>query len=159
MSRSSILFQFIGEGAKRAFLCAMSQEMGLNNVQFLPYQPFEKLAHVLSAADLAVVCLESACTGVSVPSKTYGIMAAGRPILAFMEPESEIGQVIEETECGFVLSNPTGKEVATLIREVMNQPQRLRAMGCNGYDAFRQKYTLARAVERYDVFLQESFNF
>ncbi|MGB0383278.1 MAG: glycosyltransferase family 4 protein, partial [Ardenticatenaceae bacterium] len=138
LQNEPVLFQFIGEGAKRAKLEAMSQEMGLQNVQFLPYQPFGKLAHVLSAGNLAVVCLESACTGVSVPSKTYGIMAAGRPILAFLEPESEIGQVIEETECGFVLPNPTGEEVATLIREVMSQPQRLRAMGCNGYDAFRQ---------------------
>ena len=152
-----VLFQFIGDGAKRAKLEAMSQEMALQNVQFLPYQPIEKLAHVLSAADLAVVCLESACTGVSVPSKTYGIMASGRPILAFLEPSSEIGQVITERKCGLVLPAPTGEEVATLIRELMAQPERLRAMGGNGYYAFRQEYTLARAVQRYDAFLQKIF--
>lgn len=85
-------------------------------------------------------------------------MASGRPILAFMEPSSEIGQVISETECGFVLPTPTGQEVATLIRELMSQPQRLKAMGANGNDAFWQAYTLARAVERYDAFLQRFYS-
>lgn len=152
-----VLFQFIGDGAKRAKLEGMKKTMGLHNVQFLPYQPFEQLAHTLSTADLAVVCLESACTGVSVPSKTYGIMASGRPILAFLEPESEIGLVIEETKCGVVLPNPTSEEVATLIRELMDKPKQLQEMGRNGYDAFRKEYNLARAVQRYDMFLQKHF--
>jgi len=81
-----VLFQLIGDGAKHAKLEQMAAEMNLQNVQFLPYQPYDQLGQVLSAADLAVVCLETSCTGVSVPSKSYGIMACARPIMAFMAP-------------------------------------------------------------------------
>ena len=88
---------------------------------------------------------------------SYSVPIVNLCILAFLEPESEIGQVIEETEWGFVLPNPTGEEVAPLIRELMTTPEQLRAMRANGYDAFRQAYTLAQAVERYSTFLQKHF--
>ena len=64
-----VRFQFIGDGAKKATLRARAAELGLDNVEFLPYQPREILDQVLSAPDLAVVCLDSRFTGVSVPSK------------------------------------------------------------------------------------------
>jgi glycosyltransferase involved in cell wall biosynthesis len=147
-----VIFQFIGDGAKRAKL--EMQSAGLPNVQFLPYQPFDNLANVLSAADLAVVCLERSCTGISVPSKTYGIMASGRPILAFLSPESEIGQTILEAECGFVLPEPSGDQIAELILDCMQNPSVVKRMGCNSRHVFLKNYTLARAVDSYDKFLR-----
>ena len=70
------------------------EKSGLTNVEFLPYQPMERLAESLSTADLGVVCLGKEFTGMSVPSKTYGLMAAAIPILAFVDEVSEIGLML-----------------------------------------------------------------
>jgi glycosyltransferase involved in cell wall biosynthesis len=152
-----VCFQLIGAGAKRDKLQALAEQYGLQNVQFLPYQPFDELASVLSAPHLSVVCLDAACTGVSVPSKTYGIMASGRPILGFLAYESEIGRLIQEYDCGVVLPNPSGAAVAELITQLLNDPERVASMGHNGYQAFLAHYTLDHAIQRYKVLLEQEF--
>ena len=158
LQNSPVLFQFIGEGAKRAKLETQVYALGLQNVQFLPYQPYEQLAETLSAADLAVVCLDRAATGASVPSKTYGLLACARPILALVDPASEIGQMVTETGCGLVLENATGPQVAATIRQLMTAPDLAQQMGQNGYQAFQQKYNLAAALEQYDLCLRRYFD-
>lgn len=152
-----LLLQLIGEGAKRAKLEHMTQELGLTNVQFLPYQPYATMAQVLSAADLGVVCLEKNCRGVSVPSKTYGLLACARPILALLEAESEIGQLVGETGCGVVLTDATGETIARTIRQLLTTPSALEQMGANAYQAFQQNYRLDIALARYDLFLRQHF--
>lgn len=151
-----IVFQFIGDGTKRAALLAWCRERGLTNVSFLPYQPMERLAEVLSAADLSVVCLESHFTGLSVPSKTYGVMATGRAILAFLDPDSEIGRTIIEEDCGVVLPRPTADAVAKLLINLMADRPKLARMGANGRAAYLREFTLSRAAERYDACLAEA---
>lgn len=153
-----VLFQLIGEGAKRAKIEAQVRALGLQNVQFLSYQPYERLAETLSAADLAVVCLDSTATGASVPSKTYGLLACARPILALVDPASEIGQMVTETNCGLVLAHATGAQVAAAIRQVMTEPALAHKMGQNGYQAFQQKYNLTAALEQYDLCMRRYFD-
>lgn len=152
-----IIFQFIGDGAKKKLLQKIAKEKNLSNVQFLPYQPLSKLDQVLSAANLSVVCLESFYTGLSVPSKTYGVMASGTPLLGFLDPKSEIGQTILENKCGVVLPDPTGTEVARVIEELINNPEQLKEMGLNGYQAFKNNYTLTIAARRYSDLLENAF--
>ena len=149
---TSVLFQFVGEGAKKPKLQAMMARYGLTNVQFLPYQPMSGLAEMLSAPDLAVVCLEGGHTGISVPSKAYGVIATGTPILGMLDPAGEIAQMIKETDCGLVL-DPNADDVARVIRELMADPARRRALGAAGRQAFLDKYTLAHAAEAYDAAL------
>lgn len=155
MTDQPVVFQFVGEGAKKEKLQRMVQERALDNVMFLPYQPLDELDTVLSAADLAVVCLESKFTGLSVPSKTYGIMAGGTPILGFLDAESEIGRTIRENECGAVLEDPTGEQVAGLLQRLLREPGKLKTMGARGRQAFEAKYTLSHAAGRYDQVLQQ----
>jgi glycosyltransferase involved in cell wall biosynthesis len=157
LQEEPVAFQLIGDGAKRKHLEIVTEELGLRNVQFLPYQPSRELAQVLSAPDLAAVCLDRQCTGASVPSKTYGIMASGRPILALLDPCSEIGRLIREEECGVVVPNPTGEQVAQVIRGLVAAPERVEQMGRRGREAFLKNYTLALAVRRYDEFLTRHF--
>jgi len=157
LSHTNVLFQFVGEGAKKAKLEALAARAGLANVQFLPYQPIRRLAEMLSAADLAVVCLESGHTGISVPSKAYGVIASGTPVLGIIDPDSEIGQMIKETGCG-VLVGPEGDEIAAAIRELMEDPAARTAMGEAGRAAFLEKYTLAKAAGAYDAALSSMLN-
>jgi len=154
---SPVLFQFIGDGNKRALLAERADELALTNVQFLSYQQYEILAQTISAADLGVVCLESSCVGVSVPSKTYGILAAARPVLALMDPASEIGQMVNETGCGVVLADATGETVAETIRALLADRAQLKQMGEHAYQAFQENYQMEVGIERYDQCLRQYF--
>jgi glycosyltransferase involved in cell wall biosynthesis len=157
LNRDPVLFQFIGDGFKKSKMQQEAQRRGLTNVHFLPFQPEDNLAQVLSAADLAVVCLAREFTGLSVPSKAYGIMAAGVPILAMMEPHSEIGLTVKESDCGIVISIASGDQVAAAIRTLVADPERARVMGRNGYLAFKSRFTLDIAAAQYDKVFREAF--
>lgn len=152
-----VLFQFIGDGAKKSVLMELVSAKGLTNVQFLPYQPIGRLKEVLSAADVAVVCLDSQYTGLSVPSKTYGIMASATPLLGLIDTNSEIGLTIEENACGVVLAKHTPEQVADIIIGWLADRSRLKEMGYNGYVAFKKKYTLTIATQRYSDLLSRCF--
>ncbi|MCE7990257.1 MAG: hypothetical protein DYG89_54650 [Caldilinea sp. CFX5] len=106
---------------------------------------------------LGVVCLEKNCSGVSVPSKTYGLLACARPLLALLEAESEIGQLVGETGCGLVLTDATGATIAQTIRRLLTSPAALEQMGLNAHHAFQQNYRLDTALARYDLFLRQHF--
>jgi glycosyltransferase involved in cell wall biosynthesis len=152
LSDTHALFQFVGDGDKKRKLEALAADAGLENVQFLPYQPMERLSEMLSAADVAVVCLESGHTGISVPSKAYGVIASGTPIIGILDPDGEIGQMIKEIGCG-VLVDPDGEEIAAVIRDLMADPGKRSAMGAAARQTFLEKYTLSKAAEAYDTSL------
>jgi len=157
LKNEPILFQFIGDGAQRQMLQIEAYQRGLKNLQFLPYQPLNRLAETLSAADIGVVSLTPRFTGLSVPSKSYGIMASGTPILALLEPTSEIGLMVEEANCGIVLPNPTGQHLADTIQRLRQNPSHLQQMGRRGRAVFLQQYTLQLAAEQYNSFFKDSF--
>jgi glycosyltransferase involved in cell wall biosynthesis len=118
----------------------------------------DRLAEMLSAADLAVVCLERLFTGLSVPSKAYGVMASGTPILGFVDPSSEIGRMISESRCGLVLPDPGPAEIAASLRDLMTDGAKRKAMAEAGRSAFLASYTLARAARAYDTILSSMVN-
>lgn len=157
LRETNVVFQFVGEGAKKAKLQALVAEHGLHNVQFLPYQPMSRLAEMLSAADLSVVCLERGHTGISVPSKAYGVLASGTPIVGILDPAGEIGQMIAETGCG-VLVEPDGTAIADLIEKLMTDEVRMALMSEAGRTAFLERYTLAKAAASYDAVLSSVLN-
>lgn len=155
---SNLLFLMIGEGPKKNKLVKMTEEKELENVKFLPYQPHEDLSQVFSAADLSIVCLGSEWTGLSVPSKTYGIMASKTAILGLVDENSEIGMTVKRHNCGVIMENPSFKEIASKLKALTKEPDELKKMGENGLNAFLEYYTLQRAGDQYNKILNETFN-
>ena len=96
---------FVGEGVKKATLENQARTLGLNNVRFLPYQPKERLEDSFASADAFVISLKKGLAGYIVPSKLYGILAAGRPYVAAVEDACEVAAVTKQYECG-LLSEP-----------------------------------------------------
>jgi len=93
----------IGDGAHRARLQRVARDEHWSHVQFLPYQPEETLRFSLAAAHVHLVTLKPDMTGLSVPSKIYGVLAAGRPVI-FIGPEnSEAATLVREAQCGMVI--------------------------------------------------------
>jgi glycosyltransferase involved in cell wall biosynthesis len=96
-----ICFCFVGEGAWKRKLMETAHAEGWQHVVFLPYQPKALLQSSLSAADIHLLSLRTEMEGLSIPSKIYGILAAGRPMIFIGPPGSEAAAIIRESECGY----------------------------------------------------------
>lgn len=124
-----IRFAIIGEGARKSWLQEQARQLGLTNVVFMPYQPFEKLSESLSAADLHLIPLAPGTAGCLVPSKIYGILAAGRPFVAMMEDNAEVARIAREHAVGFVVRPGDIESLAVTIRNAADSPERIKQMG------------------------------
>src|SRR4030067_466722 len=111
-----VRFLFIGGGGKRERMGKMSEDLGLGNVRFLPYQPKENLRYSLACSDVSLVSIEEGVEGLSVPSKYYGILASGRPVIAMMAERSEVAISIRETGCGYVVPPKAGHNLVGVCR-------------------------------------------
>lgn len=127
-----VLFVLVGDGARRRALEERARRAGLQNVRFLPYQPKEGLADSLGAADVHVIPLRAGLEGCVVPSKVYGIMAAGRPFVAMMRETAEVAMLAREFGVGFVIPPEDAGALARVVREAMERPSLLADMGARG---------------------------
>ena len=124
-----LVLVFVGEGVKKPALQAIARDRGLTNVQFLPYQPKSDLSNTFAAADCFVVSLMVGLSGFIVPSKLYGILAAGRPYVAAMESDSEAVQIAEREGCGLVADPGSPESLAGQIRALYLNRDLTRQMG------------------------------
>lgn len=113
----SILFLFVGNGPGEASFRREAERCGLRNIRFLPPVPPESLSESLSAGDLHLVTMKPEMSGLVVPSKFYGVLAAGRPCLFIGPEDSEIARVIQENGVGRVIPPGDG---GSLYSEILN---------------------------------------
>jgi len=135
-----IVFLFIGDGAQRKWLEREAASRGLSQIRFLPYQAPERLAASLSAPDVHLVTLRPEAEGLVVPSKFYGIAAAGRPSLFVGSADGEIARIINESSCGIVVRTGDIEGLATAIRTLRNDPATCRNYGKNARRVFERRY-------------------
>lgn len=98
-SHPNIGLVLVGEGAYKKQVEEMVRRDGLTNVVMLPFQPYEDISHVFSLGDVGLVISKPGVGANSVPSKTWSIMSAGRPVLANFD-ENEMKTILEKNECG-----------------------------------------------------------
>ena len=143
---------FIGEGAQKARV----EEFARNcrNVRFLPFRPVAEVPYVMAAGDLHVVTVKRGLEGVVVPSKVYGILAAGRPLLAVATAKSEVARFAQRDGCGVSADPDDPAEVAGAVRSVLQAPERLAEMSrrarelARTYDRVKQLQIFVEAIER-----------
>lgn len=119
--RDDVAFAFVGEGSIRDKLVLYKGKFNLENVIFIPYQDKSDLVYSLNAGDVHWCINAKGIKGVSVPSKLYGIMAAGKPILGVLEKGSEARLIIEETKSGYVTEPGKYDEVEAIIERFLNE--------------------------------------
>jgi nucleoside-diphosphate-sugar epimerase/glycosyltransferase involved in cell wall biosynthesis len=147
--RRDVQFVMVGDGASRARLEQSSRERQLSNVRFLPYQPLATLAHSLSAADLHLVPLDARVTGRVVPSKLYGILAAGAPALVVADERSEASRVIREAAAGRVVAPGNPQQLAEVIAWCADHRRELDVMGRRGRRLAEREYDRKTATGRF----------
>jgi glycosyltransferase involved in cell wall biosynthesis len=142
---------FVGDGAQRAEIETMAT--GCKNVRFLPFFAVSKIPSVLAAGDAHVVTILPGLEGVVVPSKMYGILAAGRPIVAVAPAESDAASLTTRIGCGVAADPDSAEDVAAKILALSAEPRRAREMGeaaraaANDYDRVSELRKFLRIVE------------
>ena len=145
---------FVGDGVKRAALEEQVQARGLDNIRFLPYQPKERLAESFAAADVFIVSLKRGLAGYIVPSKLYGILAAGRPYVAAVEEASEVAAVTMKYDCGLLADPGDATDLAEKILRLYHDRDLARRLGLNARQAALEFDRPAQVRAYYDLFCQ-----
>ena len=147
----------VGGGAKRNALQARVQEQGLGNVQFFPYQPKEHLHDSFATADVFIVSLKQGLAGYIVPSKLYGILAAGRPYVAAVEEECEVASITREYNCGLLAEPGNSEDLADKILTLYRDRALAQQLGANARQAALD-FDRSRQVALYHNLFQELQN-
>jgi glycosyltransferase involved in cell wall biosynthesis len=150
-----ILWLFIGSGALFGPLRAEVARRGLASVRFKPYQQSERLAESLSAADVHLVLLRPELEGLIVPSKVYGICAAGRPTIFVGDGDGEIARLVDRHRCGRTVAVGDGAGLAQAVVALAADPAGCRHMGERARRAFEAEFDMAIAVARWEQLLLE----
>jgi glycosyltransferase involved in cell wall biosynthesis len=145
----------VGFGARHAEILSLAALLETDKVRFLPYQPRDVLPLSLAAGNVHFVGLARGLSGYVVPSRLYGILAAGRPVIVSADADSETAQVVAEAGCGVVLPPGRPELVARVIRDAHDGKLDLEEMGRRGREYVTAEADLAVAVGRYRTVLGE----
>ncbi len=146
--RPDLLFTFAGGGLARRELIEFCQKRGIENIYFQGYVRLQDLGASLAECHMGLVTQKPKTLGAIVPSKIYGLMAAGRPVL-YIGPDSATPAVlVEKFDCGwhFDCGDETG--VAALLLRLIENPDELHRKGQNGREAFIENYDKPAGVAR-----------
>lgn len=154
-----LAFVFIGEGAVKSQMQSYVESNNISNVHFLPYQAKEFIKYSLNAADVHLVVNQKGIKGVSVPSKIYGVMAAGKPILGVLENGSEAETLISKSGSGFVV-NPQDYEgiIGQIEKMYQMKSESLINMGMNGRNYLDTYLKREISIDKYRETLKEVIN-
>jgi colanic acid biosynthesis glycosyl transferase WcaI len=144
-----VVFVINGQGAARAELERHAR--GLTNVRFVDMQPPERLPELLAAADIHLVPLRRGLARSSVPSKTYSILAAARPLVASVDPGSEVARVVEHSGAGVAVPPEDAEALTKAIRSLLDAPEEMQRMGEAGrawVESWASPAAIAESYER-----------
>lgn len=150
-----VRFLFIGGGAQHHVLRDEIAARGLRNVTLRPYQPRNELSQSLSVADVHLVTLRPEFEGIIVPSKFYGIAAAGRPAIFIGDPNGEMARVIARAGCGGSVRQGDGAGLAEAILQLAGDPANYAEMAAAARRMFDAEYDKPIAVARWQSLLGE----
>lgn len=149
-----VVFLVAGGGHHVKSLKAAAEEAGLTNLIFKPYQPLAALSALLSAADIHWISLRPSLEGLMVPSKVYGILAAGRPLLAVTDPAGEIANLVRTHGCGVQVTPGDAEAFAGAVQKLAGDREHAAALGAAARRAAETVYSRDNALSRWRALLQ-----
>ena len=151
VGEKDIRFVLVGDGAGRETLVRHAATRHLANVQFLPFQPRQRLPEVLATGDISLVLLLKGVTSGSLPSKIFSILSSGRPILAAVDQGSDAWNLVTQTEVGLCVAPENPSELAKAVMVLKNDPDRCDRLARNGRrraESFHSPQAAAAAFEK-----------
>lgn len=147
--REDVVFAFVGDGTKKNYIERYANEHRLSNVKFIPYQDKDDLIYSLNSGDIHLVVNAKGIKGVSVPSKLYGVMAAGKTILGILEECSEARLIIEECNCGVCIEPGKYELIYESLKNIIDNIDEYREIGKNGKKYVDKYIRKDVAIEKY----------
>ncbi len=151
----NVEFIIVGGGLRKKELIDEFSVEDQQNVMILPFQPNENFNNILSASHVHLVTLMENLEGIAVPSKIYGILASGRPVIAMVPEYSEIAYIVKEENCGFVIDPDDLDGLINAIYMLKSDETFMKQLGLNSRRAFEKKYTVRIIAERYISLLNQ----
>jgi len=147
-SDEDVFFLFIGSGVKQAWLEAKVREIELPNARVLGNRPRGDQPTFLNACDIAIITFVAGMAGVSVPSRMYNILAAGKPIIAVADDDSELAVLVRDERLGWVVLPGDANGIVQAVLAARRQPDVLLDMGRRAR-AVAERYSLPGVIEAY----------
>jgi colanic acid biosynthesis glycosyl transferase WcaI len=151
--REDIVFVVNGGGSARPDL--ERRAAGMTNVRFADYQPADRLGEVLATGDVHVVPLKRGLARSSVPSKTYSILAAGRPLVASVDLGTEVARVVERAGAGVAVAPEDPAAFLDAVAGLVDDPDGLATMGAAGRAFVEQWASPAAVAGAYEALFTE----
>jgi glycosyltransferase involved in cell wall biosynthesis len=148
-SDPGVVFLMVGGGAGMRSLEMQARARGLTNFRFAPYQPRAALSDSLAAGDVHLVSLRPELEGLIVPSKLYGILAVGRPVVFIGDLDGELARLITTTKVGVSVRGGDPVRLARVLQALRDDKADRTRMGVRARELFEERYTLAAAVARW----------
>lgn len=152
-----IHFVLVGEGAYKAEVEKRIKEQGITNVTLLPFQPYEDISHVFSLGDVSLIISKPGVGANSVPSKTWSIMSASRPVLANFD-ENELKTIIEDHHCGIFTKAGDKEAFKEAILKLYHHPELCKEFGRNGRQFVMDNLTKEVGTRKYVDVIKSTFN-
>jgi glycosyltransferase involved in cell wall biosynthesis len=153
------MFLFVGGGAQRESIERKARELGLSALAFQPYQPREKLSESLGAADVHLVSLKPELEGLVVPSKLYGILAAGRPVVFVGANGGEIAQLVRRERVGFAVEPGEDERLAEMLMKLRDYARLRLETGARARQVFEERFDFAIAAAKFEEVLDPRARF
>ena len=150
-SNKDVVFAFVGAGSVLDELRDYQKKHKMSNVVFIPYQDKADLVYSLNAGDVHFVVNAKGIKGVSVPSKLYGVMSAGKAVLGILEENSEARLIIEDSKCGISVNPGDYPAIEQLMQKFIDlkNTEELKTMGENGRNYLVKNLTKDVSIEKY----------
>jgi glycosyltransferase involved in cell wall biosynthesis len=155
LKTEEVHFVFIGNGAKVPAINELILSKRIENICLIGNLPRSEQKDFLNACDVGIVSLAPGMFGLGVPSKAYNIMSAGKPIIAMVEQNSEIGLLVREEKVGWVVPPGDSDGLITAIREAKDNPLRLRTIGTRARKVAESKYSREKIIDNYKKFFKK----
>jgi len=151
-----VVFLLIGGGHKFDELARRVKERRLDRLfRFVPYQRREVLKYSLGVPDVHWISLKPGLEGIVIPSKFYGIAAAGRPVIAITAKDGDFARLVEQHECGFVIEPGHADALADALARLSGDAKRLADMGRRAREMLEVHFTRQSAFERWRSLLAD----
>ena len=150
----TIALVLVGEGAYKSQVEKIVTDKDLTNVTMIPFQPYEDISHVFSLGDVGLVISKPGVGANSVPSKTWSIMSASRPVLANFD-ENELKTIIADNECGVFTKAGDKETFKNAIITLYQNREKAQQMGLNGREFVMKNLTKEVGTQKYVDVIKE----
>lgn len=155
-NEENITFLFIGSGSGKKALVNYVKNKDIKNIIFEDYVEYSQLNYALNTSDLFVISFKEGMSGISVPSRLYNLMAAEKPILAAVDSNSEVAQVLHEEQIGKCVDPSSPSALSEQILYFKNNPSEVKLMAYRARKAAEKKYSSSVIEEKYKLLFSEN---